>query len=204
MTTRVRLSPDTRREQLLDLGVRLLSTRSLEELSIDVFAEEAGVSRGLLYHYFTSKRGFHRAVVRRATDAMLAVTSPDPELPPLERLTVGLDAYVGYVRDNYQPFLSLVRGAAGGDADLREIYGDARAALTGRILDAVGELGLADTPRLRLLTHGWAAMVEETVIAWVPEQQVDQDELVRLLADALPALLREDRGARAGPVHEIT
>jgi AcrR family transcriptional regulator len=41
-TTRVRLSPDDRREQLLDLGIELLATRSLDELSIDLLAEEAG------------------------------------------------------------------------------------------------------------------------------------------------------------------
>ena len=35
---RVRMSPDTRREQLLDLGVRLLSSRPLDELSIDDLA----------------------------------------------------------------------------------------------------------------------------------------------------------------------
>ena len=45
---RTRLAPDERRSQLLDLGVRLLATRSLDELSIDLLAEEAGISRGML------------------------------------------------------------------------------------------------------------------------------------------------------------
>ena len=35
-TARTRLSKEERRSQLLDLGVRLLSTRSLDELSIDL------------------------------------------------------------------------------------------------------------------------------------------------------------------------
>ena len=42
-TARTRLSKEERRSQLLDLGVRLLSTRSLDELSIDLLAEEAGI-----------------------------------------------------------------------------------------------------------------------------------------------------------------
>jgi AcrR family transcriptional regulator len=186
---RVRLHPDTRREQLLDLGVELLATRSLEELSIDLLAEEAGISRGLLYHYFRSKQDFHRAVVRRATDEMLALTTPDPALDPLSRLTTGLAAYVDYVEANIEPFTSLVRGAASGDRFLREIYEDARSALTGRIFDSLGELGLPDSPANRLLTNGWAAMVEETVLSWVQDRQVSRDELVRLLAAALPAVL---------------
>lgn len=187
--TRVRLDPETRREQLLDLGVALLATRSLDELSIDLLAEEAGISRGLLYHYFRNKQEFHRAVVRRATDAMLAVTAPDPRLDALSRLTTGLEAYIDYVAGNFEPFMSLVRGAASGDRFLREIYEDARRVLTGRIHDSIGELGLTDSPATRLLIDGWAAMVEETVIGWVQEPTLPKAELVRLLTAALPAVL---------------
>jgi AcrR family transcriptional regulator len=188
-STRVRLHPDTRREQLLDLGIALLATRTLDELSIDLLAEEAGISRGLLYHYFRSKQEFHRAVVRRATDEMLARTAPDPALEPLARLTAGLAAYVDYVEANFEPFTSLVRGAAGGDRFLREIYQDARSTLTGRVVATFSELGLAETAATRLLTDGWAAMVEETVIAWVRDPRLSKDELVRVLAAALPAVL---------------
>ncbi len=77
-TKRIRLSPDVRREQLLDLGVRMLATRTLDELSVDVLSEEAGISRGLLFHYFKNKQDFHRAVVQRAADELLARTQPDP------------------------------------------------------------------------------------------------------------------------------
>src|SRR5690349_9665752 len=100
--TRSRLRPDLRREQLLDLGVRLLSTRSLDELSIDLLAEQAGISRGLLYHYFGSKQDFHVAVVRRAADEMIRVTAPRPEGTALERLAGSLEAYVDYVLANYE------------------------------------------------------------------------------------------------------
>jgi AcrR family transcriptional regulator len=188
-TTRVRLSPDDRREQLLDLGIELLTTRSLDELSVDLLAEEAGISRGLLYHYFRNKQEFHRAVVRRATDQMLELTTPDPALDPLTRLSTGLAAYVDYVEANFEPFTSLVRGAAGGDRFLRKIYQDARGAITGRIFDSIGELGLSDSPATRLLVNGWAAMVEESVISWVQDPQVPKHELLRLLAAALPAVL---------------
>lgn len=187
--TRTRLSPDDRREQLLDLGVALLATRSLDELSIDLLAEEAGVSRGLLYHYFRSKQEFHRAVVRRTTDEMLALTAPDPALDALARLRAGLAAYIDYVEANFEPFTSLVRGAASGDRFLREIYEEARGALTGRILESLGELGLSDSPATRLLVNGWAAMVEAAVITWVQDRQVTKEELLRILAAALPAVL---------------
>ena len=77
-TTRCPAGAGERRSQLLDLGVRLLATRSLDELSIDLLAEEAGISRGLLYHYFGNKHAFHEAVVRRAADDLIAQTAPPP------------------------------------------------------------------------------------------------------------------------------
>lgn len=194
---RVRMAPDDRREQLLKLGVRLLSTRSVDELSIDVLAEEAGISRGLLYHYFGNKLGFHRAVVRKAADELVRVTAPPAEGAPLERLARSLEAYVDYVEHNFAGYTSLVRAAAGGDEALREIYEEARAALTGRIFDvaaAEGNLlatfGIADTPGTRLLVRGWSAMTEDVVIAWVRDPAgVEKAELLHLLASALPGVL---------------
>ncbi|WP_193611352.1 TetR family transcriptional regulator [Nocardioides lijunqiniae] len=187
---RTRLSPDERRSQLLDLGVRLLATRSLEELSIDMLAEEAGISRGLLYHYFGSKHAFHEAVVRRAADDLIAQTAPPGEGEPLERLLVSVTAYVDYVDANYEGYLSLVKGAAGNDT-LREIYEEARAALTDRIFreDAQGQI-ITDSATNRLLVRGWSAMIEELVLSWrAAPDGVARDELIALMAASLPAIV---------------
>jgi AcrR family transcriptional regulator len=190
-TTRTRLTPDERRSQLLDLGVRLLATRSLEELSIDLLAEQAGISRGLLYHYFGSKQAFHEAVVRRAADDLIAQTAPPADGEPLERLLTSVTAYVDYVVTNYEGYLSLVKGAAGGNETLREIYEEARSALTDRIFreDARGEI-VPDTPASRLIVRGWAAMTEELVLTWVLDPTgVTHEELLAVIATSLPALV---------------
>jgi AcrR family transcriptional regulator len=187
---RTRLSPEERRSQLLDLGVRLLATRSLDELSIDLLAEEAGISRGLLYHYFGNKHAFHEAVVRRAADDLIAQTAPPTEGEPLERLLSSVTAYVDYVVANYEGYLSLVKGAAGGNDTLREIYEEARAALTDRIFreDVRGEI-LPDTAATRLVVRGWAAMTEELVLTWVVDPAgVTREQLLELIAASLPAL----------------
>nr|WP_227466863.1 TetR/AcrR family transcriptional regulator [Nocardioides lijunqiniae] len=172
------------------MGVRLLATRSLEELSIDMLAEEAGISRGLLYHYFGSKHAFHEAVVRRAADDLIAQTAPPGEGEPLERLLVSVTAYVDYVDANYEGYLSLVKGAAGNDT-LREIYEEARAALTDRIFreDAQGQI-ITDSATNRLLVRGWSAMIEELVLSWrAAPDGVARDELIALMAASLPAIV---------------
>ena len=188
---RTRLSPEQRRSQLLDLGVRLLATRSLDELSIDLLAEEAGISRGLLYHYFGNKHAFHEAVVRRAADDLIAQTAPPVEGEPLERLLISVTAYLDYVEANYEGYLSLVKGAAGGNDTLREIYEEARSALTDRVFreDAQGQI-IPDTPASRLVVRGWSAMTEELVLTWVREPAgVTREELLLIMAASLPALV---------------
>jgi AcrR family transcriptional regulator len=190
-TPRTRLSPDQRREQLLDLGVRLLATRSLDELSIDLLAEEAGISRGLLYHYFGSKQAFHEAVVRHAADDLIAQTTPPTEGEPLERLLTSVTAYVDYVIANHEGYRSLVLAAAGGNEAVRAIYERARTRMIDRTFETAGVGSLLDdTPATRLVVRGWVAFVEDTVLTWCAQPEgVSREELVRIVTDALPALV---------------
>jgi AcrR family transcriptional regulator len=188
---RTRLTPDQRRTQLLDLGVSLLATRSLDELTIDVLAEEAGISRGLLYHYFGNKQEFREAVVRRAVTDLVEQTAPPPGGEPLDRLLASVAAYVAYVETNYQGYVSIVRGASGGNETLRQVYEQTRDALTDRIFteDAQGEI-IPDTPAARLMVRGWSAMGEEMVLTWVADPRgVTREQLLEALAASLPALV---------------
>jgi len=201
-TTRSRLAPDERRSQLLDLGVRLLATRSLDELSIDLLAEEAGISRGLLYHYFGNKHAFHEAVVRRAADDLIAQTAPPPGVDPLVRLQASVAAYVDYVLANFEGYVSLLKGAAGGNEALRAIHYEVRGVLSDRIFtqpspsgDSDNEL-VADTPHNRLVVRGWSALCEELVVTWATDRRegrdgVGRDELLEIIGGSLPALIRQ-------------
>ena len=80
--TRRRLSTGERREQLLSVGARLFSESPYDEVWIEQVAEIAGVSRGLLYHYFPTKRDFFAAVVERESERMMRMTAGD-SAPPL-------------------------------------------------------------------------------------------------------------------------
>lgn len=194
MTTspaRTRLSPEARRAQLLELGARLFATRSVEEISIDVLAEEAGISRGLIYHYFGSKQDFRLAVIRHAVEDLVAQTAPPAEGEPLERMLISLGVYVDYVIANLTLYRSLVRAAAGGTDEIRALYDEGRFALTDRIFreDAQGEI-LTDTPQTRLVVRGWSAMAEEMVLTWADDPTVmSRDQLLGVLALSLPAVV---------------
>jgi len=187
-TKRVRLAPEARRAQLIALGVELLATRRLDELSVELIAKTAGISRGLLFHYFSSKQEFHLEVARAAAAEMIRRTQPDPTLAPVEALRVALTSFVEYVEENPDNYKSLVRGAASGDADMRAIFDETRRTMAQRIVDVIAAQGLEVQARVVLAIAGWVAYVEECVIRWIDTGTVSRDELLDMLTKSLPAV----------------
>ena len=185
---RTRLSPAARRAQLIELGVEMLATRRLDELSVDLIAASAGISRGLLFHYFASKREFHLEVARAAAAEMLRRTEPDPALAPVDALRGSLAAFIDYVEENPDNYKSLVRGAASGDADMRAIFDATRVAMAHRVIESVAAQGLQMRERAVLAVHGWVAFAEECVIRWLDERPFDREGLLDLLTKSLPAV----------------
>ena len=156
-----------------------------------MLAEEAGISRGLLYHYFGSKQDFRLAVIRHAVEDLVEQTAPPADGEPLERMLTSLGVYVDYVLANLTLYRSLVRAAAGGTDEIRALYDEGRFALTDRIFreDAEGEI-VKDTPQSRLVVRGWSAMAEEMVLTWADDPSVmTRDELLSVLALSLPAVV---------------
>jgi AcrR family transcriptional regulator len=193
---RTRLTADDRRAQLISLGTRMLATRSLDELSVEALADEAGISRGLLFHYFRSKQDFHRAVVQAAADDLIARTATDDSLPPPERLRAGLSAYVDYVIENSDGYVWLVRGAASGDEGLRAIFDSTRTVMAQRVMDNLIQLGVPSQPELMIAIHGWVAFNEEALIRWLPDRPISRDGLLELMTRALPVAAASKSAAR--------
>ncbi len=185
---RTRLTPEARRAQLIGLGVEMLATRTLDELSVEEIAQHAGISRGLLFHYFSSKQEFHVEVARAAAAEMIRRTEPDLSLPPVEALRSALAAFIAYVEENPDNYRSLVRGAASGDAEMRAIFDATRATMAQRIVTVLADLGFTLSPRGDLAVHGWVAYVEECVIRWIASHGIDRDELLEMLTKSLPAV----------------
>lgn len=186
---RTRLDPVARRAQLIELGVEMLATRTLDELSVEDIAQKAGISRGLLFHYFSSKQEFHVEVARAAAAELIARTAPDTNRPPIEALRGALAAFIDYVEENPDNYKSLVRGAASGDADMRAIFDETRSTMAGRIVAVLGEQGVPLGSRAQLAVHGWVAFAEECVIRSLEGAVRDREGLLDLLAKALPALV---------------
>jgi AcrR family transcriptional regulator len=180
---RARLSTDARREQLVALGVEMFSERPFDEVSIDDIAASAGISKGLLYHYFPSKRDFYVAVVRHSADEMQAVTETDPDLAPLARLSTGLDKYLEYVETHARGYSTVLRAGIGSDREVAAIVEDVRSAMASRILDDLP--GGEPSPGVRIAVRGWVGFAEAASLEWLERRELSREELRDLLIQAL-------------------
>ncbi|WP_324277330.1 TetR/AcrR family transcriptional regulator [Blastococcus brunescens] len=97
----------------MQIGLELLPTTPVQELTIDEVARRAGISRSLLFHYFANKREYYTAVTRAAADLLLEHLLPAPGTPAEQQVTGMLDRYVGWVETFPESHLAFVRGAGG-------------------------------------------------------------------------------------------
>lgn len=188
--TRRRLSTEERREQLLAVGARLFSESPYDEVWIEQVAEIAGVSRGLLYHYFPTKRDFFAAVVERESERMLRMTAAVPGVPVREQLSSGLGTYLEYVETHAHGYRAFHRADAAGDRSVRRVYRRALAAQEEQILAALGadpEFGPLFERRsdVRLAVRGWLAFTTAVCLEWLRGSDLSRDQVRDLCARAL-------------------
>lgn len=183
---RARLQVDERRAQLVALGLRLFSERSYDDLSVDDIAQAAGISKGLLYHYFASKRDFYAATVHSAAEQLLARTDPGPGADP-QALLAALDAYLSFAEEHAGAYVALMRSGVGHDAEVAAIVEATRARFVARLAARLGLVELA--PRVRLGLRGWLGFVEGSSLDWLATRDLPRDQLRDLLAQTLLATL---------------
>lgn len=185
---RARLGVDERRAQLLELGLQLFSDHSYDELGVDDIARAAGISKGLLYHYFPSKRDYYVEVVRRAAGELLARTDGAPHAEvSVEALRGALDAYLDFVDQHARSYVALVRGGIGSDPEVVQLLEATRRTLTERIVSRIS----ADEPPplLRLALRGWIGLVESASLDWLDRREVPREQLRGLLEQMLLATI---------------
>ena len=185
-TARTRLQVDVRRQQLLELGLQLFGTQTYDELSIDEIAKRAGVSKGLLYHYFPSKRAFYVAAVQEAARQLLEETDIDRHgrgsEPDPEGVRAGLRDFLGYVSRRRLAYAFLLRGGIGTDREVAEIIEETRQALVDRMLSRMSRFGAEpDDPATRLRLRGWLGFLEASSLDWAESQELDLESFLELL-----------------------
>lgn len=175
-----RLDVDERRRLLLDLGAELFARHGYEELSMARIAREAGISKALLYHYFPSKRAYFSASLEQAAEELAEATAPDPDRPPVEQLSAGLDAYLAWVERHMGAYDKLIRRPG----EVRELVERVRDETAARILEAISP-DREPAPALRAAVRGWLWFTDGAVLDWIEHRDIDRQRLHSLLLGTL-------------------
>ena len=190
--TRTRLDLDARRAQLLALGLDVFATRSYDDVPIEEIARAAGISKGLLFHYFPTKRHFYVATIREAARTLLAETAMAEIEDPIARLYAGLDAYFSYVDRHGPAYAALLRGGIGSDPEVAAVVEETRGKFLERLMAG---LHAQPVPRVRLALRAWLGFVEAAALDWLERRDVPVSDVRDLVVQVLTAIT----GAVTGP-----
>jgi AcrR family transcriptional regulator len=142
VTPRPRMTARERREQLLDVTKRIASERGFHEVSIEVVAREAGITRPVVYSHFRDLPGLLEALVERESEralAQLAVVLPRDLTTEdyRETLLAGLRGYLQAVQSDPATWRLVLMPPEGAPDLLREHIARGRAAVVAQLAEAV-------------------------------------------------------------------
>lgn len=185
---RTRLDYDERRRLILAAARRLFCTRPYSEVSMADLARTAGVTRGLLHHYFGSKRGLYLEVVREVSRL------PTPSVPEGADQTAAtweasIDAWLAAIEANRE--LWFVATGAGGEQDpeVEAILDEAREVLAERVLQALRLDSDPVPPVLRALVRGYGGFVQEIIGEWLQRRRLSRAQARAALVVTMPVLV---------------
>ena len=189
---RVRLDNDERRAQLLALAKRAFAERAYDDVSIDDLAQVAGISKGLLYHYFPTKRDLYVAALTEIADELVeAVTRMHDELAPIDRVRTAIDAYLDHITRQSRAFVALMRGGIGSDPEVAAVIEGVRTQLFDKfLLGSPFATLVAGDVKFETAIRGWIGFVEATSIDWCANPRLDRLAFRELLVEVLFQTIR--------------
>jgi AcrR family transcriptional regulator len=189
--TGTRLAPDERRRQILAAARSLFNERHYGAVSTADIAAEAGIARGLINHYFGTKRDLYVEVVRQM------VRVPPPPVPeyvqgttPEERLAESIDDWLEMVWRNRETWLAALQAQGLGDPEIGAIFEEAREDAASRMIAVLGLGPTAEaSPELRGVLRAYGGMAEAATVQWLQHGRFSREQVAALLNDSVPRLV---------------
>jgi AcrR family transcriptional regulator len=197
-----RLSSEERREHLLHVGVELVGRHGTADVSIEEIARAAGVSKGLLYHYFPTKTDFFVAVLARSQAEMDQAVLRDPELTALEQFDRNLDGFLDFVDAHAEGYLAVVN-ARGREPRVQELVEERRRRRVDELVALAAVLedvprDVARTPLLVAAIEGWIGFTEGVIVRWLRDRELSKEEVHDLLRTTFLAALPATAASNSG------
>ncbi|RSN56385.1 TetR family transcriptional regulator [Amycolatopsis sp. WAC 04182] len=188
-----RLEPDERKEQIFACAARLFGDRPYSEVSTSDIAAEAGVARGLINHYFGTKRELYLEIIRRALTVPRLAVEILPEGPLELRADVAIDWFLDMVTSQEKMWLAAIAPEGiGRDLEVERILEEADRESADRVLEAVGLSRESEHGQeLNALVRAFGGMVKAAGREWLVRGSLDRAQVHTLLSKSLVTLVGE-------------
>ena len=175
---RTRLDPAVRKRQIVEAAARVFARSDPGDVSFEVIAEEAGVSRSLVYSYFGDRGSLFAAAYRHEIERFEADVDASLESIGTDREQVAraVEAYLAFAQRHRHSWELLASASSSRHPAVRE----AVQARTDRIASAVG-----DTPHARILIRGMIGMLEAAAVHLLETDDADHVALAELLTQVI-------------------
>lgn len=180
---------DDRRHQLLDAADAVVRRRGAAA-SMDAIAEEAGITKPILYRHFGDKGGLTQALAERYVGMLMAELDKTlrRSSSPASGLASGIDAYVRFVERNASAYRFLMNRAIAEQPEaetavkqfIRRLASELSLGLRERLESAGIDSEGADT-----WAHGIVGMVQLATDWWLEERPFPRSKLVEHLVQIL-------------------
>jgi AcrR family transcriptional regulator len=184
-----RLAPGQRREQILDAAKALFAERGYDEVSVEDIASAAGVTRGLVHHYFGGRKQVYIALLERIGAQREEQLAPPVGRSARARLADTVSRWLDWTEQNRTIWLAtLGRGEDIADPDVRQVVTElVRRAVA---LVAAQHADIADdTPRLRYALECWTGLNRAATRRWL-QGEANREQTHELIASTLEHVLR--------------
>src|SRR3954449_9691138 len=120
-----RLDPGQRREQILDAANALFAGRPYEEVSIKAIASAAGVTRGLVHHYFGGRKDVYIGLLERLGAQREHELRPPVGRSARARVSDSVGRWLDWTETNRTIWLAAIApGEDVADPDVRRVVAD--------------------------------------------------------------------------------
>jgi len=189
---------EARRAEFVDAAIRVLETQG-PDLPMDAVAAEAGVTKPVLYRYFSDKAALVQALSERGTALLFARLLPaiNSDGPALARTRDAVGAYFAVIDENPNLYWLLARYSAEPGTGIDSVQHDKEfiaAQLTAVIGDYLRVLGL-DSGAAEPWAFGVTGLVQSAGEWWLQRRSMSRVHVVeyvtQLVWAALSGVLRE-------------
>jgi len=187
--THARLDPAERRVQILDTANTLFAERGYEEVSIDDIAKEAGVTRGLIHHYFGGRKAVYIALLERLETIREEELRPPVGRSSCARVADSVSRWLDWTQGNRTIYLAtMAPGESVADPDVRRVVLDLVRRAVVLLTVFHGDIA-EDSPRLRYALECWTGLNRSATRRWL-RGEATREATQELLTSTLEHVLR--------------